>query len=268
MTPVARVPIAGEQLEPGIEPRHHRADIEPSQLGARQLQRERQSVEPTTEFTRDLRVGVGNRRTNSRCRRRQQLHRGVIRTIARGERFHPDLHLVDQPERFTARDEDSWSDGATQYGLSNPSRGRHDVLAVVQDHDGVPTVQDGTQPFGEIARARQDETSSIGDHLRQAGAFIDRYQIDEPHPVRTASSTSCAAAAKANRVFPIPPIPTKLTRRFAPHALNDPSDRDLSAEELRALHRQVVPSHRQGAQRAMASTRRQLEDVLRRGGDP
>ena len=198
LVPGKRGLVPGEETEPVVQPG---ADlIHGKQLHARrgQLDRQRNAVETPTDLSDDRAVLRIER--EARLRRARPIHEEMdgIRRLERlpvvpgfrpgsRERAHRKEPLPVDAQPFSAGCQDLQSRRSREQRLAQLRAGGKDVLAVVEDEQGIPGREMRREAFPQRPARLFLDPQSRGDGDLDSGCILDRREIDEPDAVGVAS---------------------------------------------------------------------------------
>ena len=215
----------GEEVRFPFEAREDLGRREQLRARGRELDRERQSVEPAADL-RDFRcagrveleTGIDRLRPRREQPQRVGLNERLERKVGvRGvEGRHRILALRREPQRRAARGQDPQARGRGEQ-IADEGRSREDLLEVVQDEEHSLLAQVLDHAFGQVPLTLA-HTERLGDRGHQELRVRDRREADEQAPSRSSGSSSCATASPS-LVLPVPPAPVRVTSR-APSSRN------------------------------------------------
>ncbi|MGH3813139.1 MAG: hypothetical protein ACRDUV_11880, partial [Pseudonocardiaceae bacterium] len=98
----------------------------------------------------------------------------------------PPGQLSRDPERLPARHDDPQRRRRPQQRFDQPGAGFEDLLAVVEDHQGVEAGELLAQRVDDRAARLLPQSEGAGHHVGHEVGGRHRRQLDPPHPIRVA----------------------------------------------------------------------------------
>jgi hypothetical protein len=183
----------GEQAEPVLEALQDLFRREDAQPHRRELDRQRDPVEPTTQIEHRGPVALHDRevRRHGRGPVEEERHGVVVGGVAcpdllvgvrDGQWRHQEDLLALDPEHVPAGGEDAQPGGRGQQLADQHRTGIGEVFAVVEDDQKSLLLQIGRQVGRGVVRDHA-QLERVGDGVRQQERVVECSQLDEPHAV-------------------------------------------------------------------------------------
>ena len=281
LTRQGRAAPAGQDPEAVLEAGEEVVESEDVDPGGRELDRQRDAIEPATDTRDHLGVVIGQGEAGPLSRRAvaEQLDRFVASscrgrgrtTRVRGrERRDAPGQLARDAERLTARGEDPQTGSVAEEAIDQLGRDLDDVLAVVQDHQR-PL---GGDMLGDRVRQRPSrdvaDTEGGGDGRRDERRIRQRRQIDEPDTV-IEGLEQVGSGLQSEPRLPGPAGPDERHETMLAHEVGHGRQVGCPADEARQLGREVMPERVEGGERREGCRQGrvlELEDALGSGQVP
>ncbi len=193
----ARAAAARQQAEPVVGHREHLLDGERARPRRRQLDRERDAVEPAAEIGDRGRVPLGD--DEGRPARRRPFDEearglepfevsGLQRRAGRRqrERQHRLEHLAHDPERLAARRQHAQARARPQQRPDRPRAGVRQMLAVVEHEQQLPRRRRVGERRHRRAARLLANAERRADRRRNQGRVGEPAELDQPHAVAEA----------------------------------------------------------------------------------
>ena len=231
-----RAAATREETEPIVECVGDAVRVHDPDAGCRELQRERQTVQPSTDARHRLELLLVGREPAPRLVRALHEERHCRRLV---ERRNPPRDLPGDTERLTARRHDVQVRDANEERVEHACGPVEHLLAVVEDEQRLAAAQLLHQGVDQRAVALLTQADRLGDGRGDEFGIPHRGEVDPPHPAGMTIGGFGGALEREPRLSAAPGAGQR-DQPVVLDELGELGELRLAGDERRQLHRQVV----------------------------
>ena len=234
-----------EETEPVVEPGGDAVRVHHPDAGCRELERERQTVEASTDARDRFALFVIGREPGPALARSfdEQLDCGCL-----VERRHPPSDFAGDTERLAARRHDAQVRDADQERVEHACGPIEHLLAVVEDEQRLAAAQLLHQGVDQGPVVLLAQADSLGHGGRDKIGIPHRGEVDPPHPAGMTIGGVGGALEREPRLSAAPGAGQR-DQPVVLDELGELGELGVAGDERRQLHRQVVGECIQRTQR-------------------